>query len=196
MALFWLAGTISSNITNIQVFYTSPKSFAFVNLKPLLPGHVLVSPKRVIPRMTELSVDEITDLFTTVQKVQKMLALVHFKNVTEETLQSEPLSNKHGSFNIAVQDGVDAGQTMPHAHVHIIPRLAKSNEPLGDEIYAKMNSEEGNIGGALYDRDRPKPSGAFPKIEDASREGRTRKTMLEEANFYRSKMEKLARLNL
>lgn len=31
-----------------EVFFWSPLSIAFTNLKPVLPGHVLVSPKRVV----------------------------------------------------------------------------------------------------------------------------------------------------
>jgi diadenosine tetraphosphate (Ap4A) HIT family hydrolase len=45
------------------VFATSPLSFAFVNLKPVVPGHVLVSPKRVVPRFADLSEEEVADLW-------------------------------------------------------------------------------------------------------------------------------------
>lgn len=141
--------------------------------------------------MTDLSVDEITDLFTTVQLVQRMLAKVHFEGITEETLV-QGISDKNGSFNIAIQDGVDSGQTIPHVHVHIIPRPANSNEGnSADEIYVEMNSEKGNVGGALYDRDRPKASGAFPRIEEASREARSEEAMRKEAAMYRAEMAKL-----
>lgn len=46
-----------------EVFYTSALSFAFVNLKPLVPGHVLVSPKRVAKRFADLSAEEVADLW-------------------------------------------------------------------------------------------------------------------------------------
>ena len=45
---------------------------------PLLPGHVLVVPHRGVQRMTDLSSDEVTDLFTTVQKVQRLMAGIYF----------------------------------------------------------------------------------------------------------------------
>lgn len=43
-----------------HIFYASPSglSVAFVNLKPLVPGHVLVVPSRVVPRMAELSKED------------------------------------------------------------------------------------------------------------------------------------------
>ena len=37
------------------VFHETPLAFAFVNRKPVLPGHVLVAPKRVVARMKEVS---------------------------------------------------------------------------------------------------------------------------------------------
>ena len=36
------------------VFAETPLSFAFVNRKPVLPGHVLIAPKRVVKRMKEV----------------------------------------------------------------------------------------------------------------------------------------------
>ena len=46
-----------------EVFVTSPLSIAFVNLKPVVPGHVLISPKRVVARFSELSPEEVADLW-------------------------------------------------------------------------------------------------------------------------------------
>ncbi|KAL5348148.1 Dinucleoside triphosphate hydrolase [Pseudogymnoascus australis] len=88
-----------------QVFYTTPLSFALVNIKPLLPGHVLVSPHRSVPRLTDLTPPEISDLFLTVQRVQRMIALTHFP---------APGAPSAGGFNIAIQDGEEAGQSVPH----------------------------------------------------------------------------------
>ncbi len=48
-----------------QVFYSTELSFAFVNIKPLLPGHVLVSPVRVVARLADLTDAEVADLFVT-----------------------------------------------------------------------------------------------------------------------------------
>ena len=55
------------------IFYESSKSFAFVNLKPVLPGHVLVSPIRVVPLFEDLTLDEVSDLFQVAQKVEKVV---------------------------------------------------------------------------------------------------------------------------
>lgn len=91
------------------------------------------------------------------------------------------------SFNIAVQDGKESGQTVPHVHCHVIPRTA--NDPtIGDGIYDKLQGEEGNVGGGLWDRSRPEQVGKFPKIEDADRKPRTTEEMNEEAAFFREQM--------
>ena len=46
-----------------QTFAESQLSFAFVNLKPVVPGHVLVSPDRIVPCFEDLNSDEVADLW-------------------------------------------------------------------------------------------------------------------------------------
>ncbi|EGO59126.1 hypothetical protein NEUTE1DRAFT_78895 [Neurospora tetrasperma FGSC 2508] len=190
-------------VTN-QVFLRTPHSFALVNLKPLLPGHVLVCPLVPHKRLTDLSPAEVTDLFSTVQVVQRMLGRYYFHPVMLET---------GGSFNIAVQDGPEAGQTVSHVHVHVIPRIrnvsAKDTETPSDALYEWMAEEKGNIGGALWDRDhghghghvaelqaRPKPGGSFPSIEDAARTAREMEEMEREAGEYRKVLEEMGILSV
>lgn len=161
-------------VTN-QVFLRTPHSFALVNLKPLLPGHVLVCPLVPHKRLTDLSPAEVTDLFSTVQVVQRMLGRYYFHpGTTTTTTRPKQRENEKeegeggveedkvmletgGSFNIAVQDGPEAGQTVSHVHVHVIPRIrnvsAKDTETPSDALYEWMAEEKGNIGGALWDRD-------------------------------------------
>ncbi|KAH6856615.1 histidine triad-like protein [Chaetomium sp. MPI-CAGE-AT-0009] len=246
-----------------QVFLTTPHSFALVNLKPLLPGHVLVCPLKPHRRLTDLSTAELTDLFTSVQRVQRMLARHYFlpsssppstpqppltptptsttsTNTTTTTPTSTTTTSSttttpggtpggglatptDGSFNIAVQDGAGAGQTVAHVHVHVIPRIrgatAKPASTPSDAIYGQMAAEEGNVGGALWDRDRgvdvkggggreggreiggvvvdgegrPVPGGSFPRIEDAERVARGMQDMEAEAAVYKRVLEGMER---
>lgn len=175
-----------------QVFMETPHSFAVVNLKPIVPGHVLVCPLTPHLRLTDLSPTETADLFSSVQRVQRMLGLVHFGTET-------PGDNKSGSFTVAVQDGPEAGQTVPHVHVHVIPR-ARDDMGAGespDEVYVKMAGEEGNVGGALWDEramataKRPQPGGGMPRVEDADRRARSPEEMHAEADMYRAAMGKI-----
>jgi hypothetical protein len=62
-----------------QVFYATSKSLAIVNLKPVVPGHCLVIPRRCTSRFCHLSAEEVSDLWTTAQKVGSVLEN-HFGN--------------------------------------------------------------------------------------------------------------------
>ncbi|KAJ2970031.1 hypothetical protein NUW58_g9820 [Xylaria curta] len=72
-----------------QTFMTTPLSFALVNLKPLLPGHVLVCPRAPHKRLTDLSPAELTDLFGAVQRVQRMLARYYFSQAQDSRRTDE-----------------------------------------------------------------------------------------------------------
>lgn len=158
-------------VVNPQVFHITPLSFALVNLKPLLPGHILVSPRRVVPRFSDLSSEEVTDLFLTAQRVGRMLERVF----------------KADALNIAIQDGAAAGQSVPHVHTHIIPRQTADMDAHGgsDAIYDKMNGDEGNIGEHMRGH-----QGGFPK-PDVGKERKSRSTekMKEEADWLYEEME-------
>ena len=156
------------------MFLKTRSSFGIVNLKPLMPGHILICPLTTHQRLTDLTTPEVTDLFSAVQLTQRLLARAHFG--TEDVTA--------GSFTVAVQDGAEAGQTVPHVHVHIIPRPKGEAGP-PDAVYDRMAGEDGNVGGALWDAQRPRPGGSMPTIEDADRRARTADAMAEETERYR-----------
>ncbi|MCJ1358972.1 MAG: hypothetical protein MMC33_008972 [Icmadophila ericetorum] len=168
-----------SFLVTSQVFHLTPLSFALVNLKPLLPGHVLVSPLRSVPRLSDLSTEEVSDLFLTVQRVGRMIERVH----------------KASSLNVAMQDGRDAGQSVPHVHVHIIPRKAQDMDHRGgpDAIYNMLEGEEGDVGRRLAERDgkkveeRPRPK--FPVPDEANRKPRSKEEMEKEAEMLAREMD-------
>ncbi|CAM1511374.1 Fc.00g088870.m01.CDS01 [Cosmosporella sp. VM-42] len=170
-----------------RVFLTTPHSFALVNLKPLIPGHILVCPLKPHARLTDLTPAEISDLFTTVQTIQRLLARTYFPT-------PEPSA---GSFSVAVQDGAEAGQTVPHVHVHVLPRQ-KGDLERPDDIYVKMAGEDGNVGGALWDRAmerRPMAGGGLPRMEDGDRVARSEAEMLKEAERYKMTLKEMGAIN-
>lgn len=179
---------------------------------------MLVCPRRPHQRLTDLALAEVTDLFATVQRVQHMLARHYFPAPPPQPPPPPPSSSsppssgtappppppRGGAFNIALQDGPEAGQTVAHVHVHVIPRVRRgfgaagaggegSAKPddgtVGDELYVRMAGEEGNVGGALWDRQRPRPGGAFGAIEEAERGARGMGEMEAEAGVYRALLE-------
>jgi len=91
-----------------QIFFASATGLtvAFVNLKPLVRGHVLVVPRRPVATLEELEDNELVDLFRSVRIIQNVLE-THY-GATASTL--------------GIQDGQSAGQSVPHVHVHILPR--------------------------------------------------------------------------
>jgi len=113
-------------INRHQVFYESPSflSLAIVNLKPVLPGHVLVIPRRRCKRFADMTAAEVQDLWCTVQLVGPKVER-HFGG---------------DSMTMCIQDGRNAGQTVEHVHVHVIPRRANDFEQ-NDEIYRAIEKE-------------------------------------------------------
>ncbi len=74
---------------------------------PVSPGHSLVIPKRHIRSWFEATEEE----------RQAMLALIDEAKVM---VDAELAPN---SYNIGINDGPAAGQTVPHLHMHLIPRF-------------------------------------------------------------------------
>ena len=107
------------------VVFASRCSLVIVNRKPVVPGHLLVIPKSPARRVQDLDVDQVTDLFLTVQTAQKL---------SESFFQAE-------SSTLSVQDGPDAGQTVAHVHVHVLPRKP-GDFANNDDIYNELSTHD------------------------------------------------------
>lgn len=82
------------------------RSFFAVNDRyPVNAGHTLIIPFRHVSRLRDLTVEEFGELRDILETVQDELAV----------------QNAEG-FNIGVNEGEVAGQTVPHLHIHVIPR--------------------------------------------------------------------------
>jgi len=135
-------------LKNSQVFYESDHCIGIVNLKPIVPGHVLFVSKRNVPRLSDLSKEEVTDLYCSVHTAIPVL---------------EKQYNARSS-NVAMQDGADAGQSVPHVHIHILPRVPGDFEN-NDDIYPEIDNQKLNEAFEGYevgqDASKPKPRGPF-----------------------------------
>ena len=61
-----------------------------------------------------------------------------------------------------------------------------------DDIYVKMNGEEGNVGGALWDvKERPRAGGAFEKVDDEDRKARELGDMRAEVEKYQAVLKEM-----
>ncbi|GLD92024.1 hypothetical protein PINS_up000557 [Pythium insidiosum] len=112
-------------IATSQVFYETPFSFGLVNLKPIVPGHVLVIPRRVVPRFESLHDDEVADLWKTAQRIGAQVQR-HYQAT---------------ALTFAIQDGRDAGQTVPHVHIHVLPRRT-DDFARNDDVYTEIERHE------------------------------------------------------
>lgn len=73
---------------------------------PVSPGHTLIVSKRHVGSLFELSLPEREQLFILVDRA---------KLVIDEQYRPD-------AYNIGINDGAAAGQTVPHLHIHLIPR--------------------------------------------------------------------------
>jgi len=89
-----------------RIILESNKSLAFLDAFPLASGHSLVIPKKHYEKIQQMPADENYDLFNLVQQVTEKI----------DALTNAEL--------IAVHNGKESGQEIPHVHVHIIPRSA------------------------------------------------------------------------
>ena len=90
-----------------QIIDNNKLAVAIRDKNPVTPGHTLIIPKRHEP-----SFFDITDAETLACKAllvkQKHHLMSQDKNIT--------------SFNIGTNSGIDAGQSVFHCHIHLIPR--------------------------------------------------------------------------
>jgi diadenosine tetraphosphate (Ap4A) HIT family hydrolase len=83
-----------------------PCAVAFPDAAPVNPGHCLVIPRRHEPDFFALSREEQDDVWEIVWELRELLEAEHDTT----------------SFNVGINAGEAAGQIVPHAHVHVIPR--------------------------------------------------------------------------
>lgn len=80
--------------------------FAFLTNIPITPGHTLVAPVRCMPSFADLTKKEIEALLLMRRRIVDAL---------KTTFDAE-------GFHFAWNDGEAAGQSIPHFHLHIVPR--------------------------------------------------------------------------
>jgi ATP adenylyltransferase len=80
--------------------------FISLNLYPYNPGHLMIIPNRHITSFLELSKEEIVHINRTIQGIQLLL---------------DSLYSPKG-YNIGINQGIIAGGSIEHLHIHIVPR--------------------------------------------------------------------------
>lgn len=99
--------------------------YAIYNRAPILPGHVLLIPKRHVRQFDELNGKELSSIMVFSKQVMVALRKAFFPD----------------GFDLTIQDGFVAGQTIDHFHLHIIARYKNDFADPGD-WYPKLKSTE------------------------------------------------------
>ncbi len=106
-------------------FYNTERFSAIYNIAPILPGHSLIIPNKHYTSLFELPEDELCEMMLFARKITTVLKTIF---------------NCDG-FDWTIQDGISAGQTVPHLHLHIIPRKPL-DLPEANEWYSKIRENE------------------------------------------------------
>jgi len=88
--------------------YEDSQVLAFLDIKPVNPGHTLVVPKKHYQNIEEISETDLASLMAVVKKVGGLL------------------KSKLGvaGYNVTCNNDPVAGQIVPHLHFHVVPRHA------------------------------------------------------------------------
>jgi histidine triad (HIT) family protein len=95
---------IASGAVPAEIVWQDEHALAFLDNRPLFPGHVLLIPKEHVETLADLPKAEIGPLFEAAQK----LAIAVEKGMSAQ-----------GSF-VAINNKVS--QSVPHLHIHVAPR--------------------------------------------------------------------------
>jgi bis(5'-adenosyl)-triphosphatase len=109
---------------------------ALYDISPVLPGHSLILPRRHVERLLDLGDDELAAMMVFARMVTRILVRAF----------------KADGCDWAIQDGAAAGQTVPHLHLHVIPRHAGDLPDPGDWYPALMKSEAAPIDSRIRPR--------------------------------------------
>ena len=113
---------IANGTIPTKKLYETQNSLAFLDAFPLARGHTLVIPKNHYGKVQDMNEFDNKDLFETVR-------------IMSGKLESISLSTL-----IAIHNGKESGQEIPHVHVHIIPRTSSDGAGPVHSMFSKRPS--------------------------------------------------------
>lgn len=99
--------TIFSNLPKERIIDSTKYFNVIRDNYPVTPLHTLIIPKRHILEFTDLTLEEETEFHLILKKAKSSL---------------KTLDSTITGFNIGINEGHSAGQTIMHCHIHLIPR--------------------------------------------------------------------------
>ncbi len=101
--------------------FEDEKTLAFLDANPLAKGHTVVIPKTHVSKLEKLDEDTAEAFFCT---IHKMIAPI------QESVGAQ-------ATTIAINNGKESGQEIPHVHAHIVPRF---KDDKGGSLHSIMGS--------------------------------------------------------
>lgn len=95
-------------IPAVRIVDENESAYLILDGYPISPGHSLIIPKRHVGSFFE----------ATPQEREALLAILDQAKALVEK------SHSPDGYNVGINDGAAAGQTVPHLHIHLIPRYA------------------------------------------------------------------------
>jgi histidine triad (HIT) family protein len=86
------------------IVYEDDLVLAFLDINPQAPKHVLMVPKKPIPRLSEATPEDHKVLGHLLLKAAEIAKKLDLK----------------GGYRLVINNGPDAGEAVPHLHVHIL----------------------------------------------------------------------------
>ncbi|MBU1038770.1 HIT domain-containing protein [Patescibacteria group bacterium] len=105
-----------------RIYLENKYFYWLLNRRPLKPGHTLIIPKKHCLALTDLTTEENSLLLNDLKKYLPQLLKV-FKAV---------------GYNLAINFSETAGQTVPHLHIHIVPRPQSDSTEKVDYVRAEF----------------------------------------------------------
>ena len=87
------------------IVYEDDSVLAIRDINPQAPTHVLIFPKKVVPRIAEAKVED-----------EKLLGHLLLKAAEV----ADKVGLKKGGYRLVINNDADGGETVPHLHVHIL----------------------------------------------------------------------------
>ena len=103
-----------------KILYEDDDTISFLDAFPVAKGHTLVIPKTHHAKIQDLPFDVNQKLFDTVHKM------------------TSKVDSLEGSTLIAIHNGKESGQEIPHVHVHLIPR---SNDDSAGPVHSMFKDK-------------------------------------------------------
>ena len=97
-----------------DIVWESDDVIAFRDVNPQAPVHVLVVPKRVVPRLAEAKESD---------------ALLLGKLLLASRAVAEKLDLLNSGYRVVINSGPDAGESVPHLHLHVLGKRALAWPP-------------------------------------------------------------------